>query len=161
MKGYKSPFNSLVRKAFEHFFSKVKAGCRAGRRTCISCINILVAFAVLFCITPLNIRRKRNVTVTFKPVFVNCKIKLYGTEFSSCITSMFNNCSHSSVREFIMHSGLLLFCTLYHCIPDAAVLIDCVQKHKLTFAAGSFLNSVNAGTADTGIIKNHQSVRGN
>ena len=44
VKGYKSSFNSLVRKAFEHFFRKVKASCRAGRRAGISCINILIAF---------------------------------------------------------------------------------------------------------------------
>ena len=95
-------------------------------------------------------------TVSFEPVFINCKIKFKGTEFSSGISFVVNNFCYSSVWEFIMHARLLLFCRLYHCIPDAAFFIDCIEEHELCFAAGCFFDSVNSGTANTAVIKNHE-----
>ena len=98
-------------------------------------------------------------TVSFKPVFINSKIKLKGTEFCSGISFVFNNFCDSTVREFIMHSRLLFFCRLYHSIPDAAFFIDCIEEHEFGFTSGSFFYTVNAGTANTAVIKNHEGTR--
>ena len=98
-------------------------------------------------------------TVSFKPVFINCEIKLEGTEFSSSISFVFNNFCHSTIREFIMHSRLLFFGRFYHGIPDAAFFINSIKKHEFSFSAGSFLYSVNAGTSHTAVVKNHEGTR--
>ena len=75
MKSYKTAFNSLCIKTSKHIFCKMKPRCRTGCRTSICCIHILIALRIFFCITTLDIWRKRNVAVTLKPVFINCKIK--------------------------------------------------------------------------------------
>ena len=95
-------------------------------------------------------------TVSFKPVFINCKIKFKGTEFCSGISFVLNNLSNSSVRKLIMHAWLLLFSRLNHCIPYVAFFIDCIEEHEFSFTAGSFFDSVNTGTANTAVIKNHE-----
>ena len=153
--------NSLCIKPGKHFFRKMKPCRRTSSASCIHRIHILIALGIFFRIFTLNIRRKRNMTVFLKPVFRNYKIKLKRAEFSSFIPRAFNDCTNSSVRERIAHSRLLLFCVLHHCIPDAAVPVYLIKKHKFRFAPGSFLYSVTARTANTRIIEYHQSIRRN
>ena len=161
MKCYKHPFNSFCIKTGKHILCKMKACSRTRGTSGISCVNILVTFAVFFCIFTTDIWWQRNMTISFKPVFINCKIKLERAEFCTGITFMFNNLCNSSIRKLIMHAGLLFFGRFYHCIPDAAFLVDCIQKHKLSFASGSFFYSINTRTTNTGIIKNHKGSRFN
>ena len=99
--------------------------------------------------------------VSFKPVFVYCKVKFKGTKFGPCISFVFNNGCNSPVRKLIMHARLLLFCRLYHCVPDAAFLVDCIKKHKFSFASGSFFNSINSSSTNSAVIKNHKCSRFN
>ena len=155
MQSYKMTFNSSLIQTFQHFFCKMQTCCRTSCRTSLICINILIAFRVFFCITTFNVWWKRNMTVTFKPVFINCKIKLHCTEFSTGISRNINYSTNCSIRKFIMHTRLLFFGRFYHCIPDCTFFINRIQKHKFLLTTCSFFYTINTGTTYSGIIKNH------
>ena len=57
-----------------------------------------------------------------------------------------------------MHTRLLLFGRLYHCVPHTAFLVYCIKEHEFCFAAGSFFYSINACTTNTAVVKNHKSI---
>ena len=158
MQSNKTAFNTSIIKTFKHIFCKMKARSWTGSRTSLIRVNILIALTVSIIIFTTNIWRKRNVSITFEPFFINSKIKFHGTKFSSCISRNINNCTNCSIWKFIMHTRLLFFCIFYHCIPNSTFLIYSIQKHKFLFTSSSFFNTINTSTTNPAIIKNHKCI---
>ena len=154
MKSHPGKVNFLFPKLIKNFLSKMKACSWSSSTSSFSGINSLIPFTVSIIILTPDVWWKRNMAITLKPGFINRRIKLNSSEFTSLLH--INNYSDASIRKPIFIVLLYFLCTLNHCVPGRSIT-NGIQKHEFLFTSTCCFCSVASGPSNAAIIENHES----